>query len=43
MVHPGVVQHLKIDLIGIQKAEECPESEEDCPLQPIDLTASQLA
>lgn len=36
MVHSRVVQHLKIDLIGVQEAEKRPEAKENRPLQPVD-------
>src|SRR3954447_9902789 len=36
VMHPRRVQHLEIDLIGIEEAKERPEAEENRPLQPID-------
>lgn len=43
MMHPRVVKHLKIDLIGIYEAVKCPESKEDCQLYPTGLELKRLA
>lgn len=42
-MHPRIMQHLEIDLIGVQEAEKRPEAEEDRPLQPIDPDLRRLA
>jgi hypothetical protein len=43
MIHPRVVKHLKIDLIGVEEAEKSPESEEDRPFEPVGSEIGRLA
>ena len=43
MMHPRIVKHLKIDLIGIKEAEKRPEAKEDGQLYPIGLELKGLA
>jgi hypothetical protein len=42
-MHPRIVKHLKIDLIGIEEAEKRPEAKEDGQLYPIGLELKGLA
>lgn len=39
MMHVRIVQHLKIDLIGVEKTEKGPEAKDDQPHRPIDFAA----
>ena len=43
MIHPRRVQHLEIDLIGVQKTKERPEAKEYSPLQPVDSAHARPA
>ena len=43
MMHTRIMQHLKIDLIGIEEAEKRPESKEQRPLQPVDFSRKRRA
>src|SRR5262245_54949671 len=41
-MHAGCVQHLEINLVGIERAEKRPEGKDDYPLQPADSARRQL-